>query len=330
MARSPTPRQRTAPVRPGHQRLTRSLHVGIDLRILDTPGSERTGSGDTRSKLRMPLRTYGQPGGIRFTNRRDLVSEHRNVELKTTRWPTSRSIGRILWLHAGSLRYRIRNTPDVWFGPTYVLPAWWSGPAVVTVQDLVFVLMPERYSGRLNAFHAATATRLSARKACRVICPSRETGAALQGELRVPPEKLVVIPDGVSEIFFSAPLAKDSRPDPEALPYLLFVGTFEARKGSIRSATRSGSEPPHASRPPATRGAPRLGRGRCCSRHGQRWTHRGCSLSDGRCAGGPVCRRPSGRVPVSNGRLRSPCCGGPRGRHARNRQQPGMHQGIRR
>ena len=113
-------------MRSGHK--TRGLHVGIDLRILDTPGSERTGLGRYALEITRALAEVRPTWRISgYTNRLDLLSERRNLELKTTRWPTSSSIGRILWLHAGALRYRLRNTPDVWFGPTFVLPLWWSG-----------------------------------------------------------------------------------------------------------------------------------------------------------------------------------------------------------
>lgn len=140
-------------------------------------------------------------------------------------------MGRIAWLHAGSFHVAVRDKPDIWFGPTFVLPAWWRGPSVVTVQDLVFVLMRDRYRGTLNARYATAATRLSCRKASRVISPSRETSQDLTALLGVDPAKMSLIPNGISDVFFDAGTAEVAPLPEDDLPEFLFVGTFEARKG---------------------------------------------------------------------------------------------------
>ncbi len=102
---------------------------------------------------------------------------------------------------------------------------------MVTVQDLVFLLMRDRYRGSLNARYATAATRLSCRRASRIISPSRETSRDLGALLGVDSAKINLIPNGVSDVFFDIGTAEVSPPLENDLPEFLFVGTFEARKG---------------------------------------------------------------------------------------------------
>ncbi|MEJ7892736.1 MAG: glycosyltransferase family 1 protein [Solirubrobacteraceae bacterium] len=209
---------------------SRALTVGIDLRILDTPGAERTGLGRYAYEITHGLATARKEWRLGlFTNRSDLFGNLPNAALISTRFPTDRAIGRIAWLHTASALSARHVRPDVWFGPTFTLPIWWRGPAVVMVQDLIFLVLREAYRGRLNAIHASAATRLGVRSADIVIAPSTETAAHLERELNVPSHRIRLIPNGVSQRFFAA---ADALPGPQdANHFLLFVGTFEARKG---------------------------------------------------------------------------------------------------
>jgi len=207
-----------------------ALTVGIDLRILDAPGAERTGLGRYAYEITHGLVTARKDWRLGlFTNRSDLFGHVRNATLMSTRFPTDRAIGRIAWLHTASAWSACHLRPHVWFGPSFTLPIWWRGAAVVMVQDLIFLLLRDAYRGRLNAMHASAATRLGVRKASVVIAPSTETAAHLEQALHVPSHRIRVIPNGVSQRFF-APAGALARPQ-EVSPFLLFVGTFEARKG---------------------------------------------------------------------------------------------------
>jgi glycosyltransferase involved in cell wall biosynthesis len=200
------------------------MHVAIDLRILDKPGAELSGIG--RYALELARELPSARPEWKFTmhsNRPDLIGQG----LRWTRWPTASSLGRVSWLQGWAALTRERPAPDLWFSPALVLPVWWHGPSVVTIHDLTFALMPERYRGRLNAAYARRATAWSARHADRVLCGSRETQARLVEHLGVDEAKVEVIPYGVSEAFLAD---GDTSPEPDD-PFLLFVGVFEARKG---------------------------------------------------------------------------------------------------
>jgi len=166
-----------------------------------------------------------------YSNRPEILPPGLRHRACTTRVPTASAPGRIAWLH-GAARLETRSSrPDVWFSPTFVLPAWWRGPSVVTVHDLTFLMLPGRYRGRANARYATVATRVSVRRADRVLVGATQWRDALVERLGADPAKIAVIPYGVAAEFFAASEAAASRDAGDAPPYLLFVGTWEARKG---------------------------------------------------------------------------------------------------
>jgi glycosyltransferase involved in cell wall biosynthesis len=168
-----------------------------------------------------------------FSNRPQLLDgEDHATRIIATRLPTQRALARVAWLHSAAALPSLKLRPDLWFSPAFVLPAWWRGPSLVTIHDLTFLLLRERYRGRANALYATAATRLSARRADRVLCGSQATRALLLDHLGVDSERVEVIPYGVAETFFAdAPSAEELGGNPPERPYLLFVGTWEARKG---------------------------------------------------------------------------------------------------
>lgn len=199
--------------------------VVVDARILDAPQMTNTGLGRYTAELVHGLRRARPEWDlIVLSNRHDLFGH--GIGLRPTHWPTTSSIGRVTWLQGVSRLELARVKPDLWFGTAYVIPWWWKGASVVTVHDLVFLTMPTRYRGRLNAAHAGWATRSSVRRARSVICDSGETRTSVAELLRTPAERLEVVHLGVSADF--RPGLSAYRSD---APYILHVGTFEARKG---------------------------------------------------------------------------------------------------
>lgn len=167
-----------------------------------------------------------------FSNRPELLLRTDATTVLHTRLPTNRAIGRVTWLHTAAAIPAVRARPDVWFSPSFVLPFWWPGRAVVTIHDLTFFLLRDRYVGRPNAWYATAATRWSARRADRVLCGSDATLKLLVTHLHIGADRVEVIPYGVADSFFASP-APDagSGPQHHSPPYLLFVGRWEARKG---------------------------------------------------------------------------------------------------
>jgi glycosyltransferase involved in cell wall biosynthesis len=219
--------------------MTRPLRVAVDARILDTPGHERVGVGRYAFELTRALAAVRPEWDLRvLSNRPDLFG----AAARPTRWPTDRAAGRVLWLHTASWAGRGAARADAWLGTAFTLPAWWRGPSVVTIHDLMFLLARHTYSGSLNARYATVATRAAARRAARILCGSEETRERLAEAWGIDPAKVVVTPYGVSDAF--GPEGPDAEGVPD--PYLLFVGTFEPRKGldtlhdAVRRVNRDG------------------------------------------------------------------------------------------
>lgn len=222
------------------------LSLAVDLRILDRPGMERSGVGRYAREVTAALQR-ARPGWrlLIHSNRPDVVKPGEQSTLLPTRWPTRPAAGRVAWLHLAARAGASSRHADAWFGPAFVLPVWWRGPSVVTIHDLTFELMPERYRGWLNARYASAATRMSARRADRILCGASETRDRLVERWGVDGGKIVVGPYGVSDAF----VARAGTLSPAREDFLLFVGSLEARKGletvhkALRAMKPSGTRP---------------------------------------------------------------------------------------
>jgi glycosyltransferase involved in cell wall biosynthesis len=108
----------------------------------------------------------------------------------------------------------------------HAIPPRCPCPAVLTVQDLSFERDPT-VMGRKDRLVFRTVLPRSARRAARVLAISERTKADLVELYDVPPEKIVVTPLGVDEVFAPGD-ARDS--------YVLFVGSIEPRKNPLAAA----------------------------------------------------------------------------------------------
>lgn len=141
-------------------------------------------------------------------------------------------VARIAWEQTGLPLSIAAHRLDVFHGPMHVVPMLPRVPSVITVHDLAFIRFPEQLPRGRRAFLIA-ATRLSVRKAERVITVSRNTAKDLVEWLDVPEDKIT-----------SIPLAPSPRVRPVTgrsldvfrmkweieRPYVIAVGTLEPRK----------------------------------------------------------------------------------------------------
>jgi glycosyltransferase involved in cell wall biosynthesis len=113
-----------------------------------------------------------------------------------------------------------------------VVPFACPVPSVVTVHDLAFIRFPQTFRA-YNRSYLDLATRVSVRRARRILAVSEHTKREVVGLLGVPPERVVVTPNAVRAHFRvpgSAELAafRQRRDLPER--FVLYVGTLEPRK----------------------------------------------------------------------------------------------------
>jgi glycosyltransferase involved in cell wall biosynthesis len=122
--------------------------------------------------------------------------------------------------------------PDLLHGLAYALPLGWRGPSVVTVYDLSFLRFPETMR-RGSRVYLTTISRLSARRARRVVTISRASKADVVRLLGVPAERVDVAYPAVDARYRPRPQAEVAafRRERELPDVFVFsLGTLEPRK----------------------------------------------------------------------------------------------------
>ncbi len=92
---------------------------------------------------------------------------------------------RIIWEQTSFARQLRQLKPDLLHGMAYAVPVGWSGPSVVTVYDLSFLLFPKAFKAANRIYLAAT-TRAAARRARRVLTISEHARRDIVRLLNVP------------------------------------------------------------------------------------------------------------------------------------------------
>lgn len=165
----------------------------------------------------------------------DLLPSGRFV-LRPTRWPTWRPSARILWEQSVWPLALRRDRIAVAHGAAHALPVAWSGPSVVTVHDLAFILEPGTFSLR-NRAYLAWMVPLAVRRATYVIAVSEATRRDVVRLLGAPADKVVRIHEGVDARYrpYDADTIQAFRlAHGFSGPFILFLGTIEPRKNVER------------------------------------------------------------------------------------------------
>lgn len=141
-------------------------------------------------------------------------------------------MARILWEQTLLPASLLASRADLIHGPISVVPLLSTVPSVVTVHDLAFLKFANQVTAARRAW-LIPATRLSARKARRIIAVSEFTRQDVLDWLQLPEDRVVAVPN--------APSPRIRRVTGAALdafrqrwqidrPYVLAVGTLEPRK----------------------------------------------------------------------------------------------------
>jgi glycosyltransferase involved in cell wall biosynthesis len=147
---------------------------------------------------------------------------------------TVRPSRRILWEQTQLPRAlaRLQPRPDLVHGLAYALPVGWTGPTVLSIYDLSFLLFPKAFN-LVNRVYLAATTRASAKRARRILTISENTRRDIVRLLGVPEQRVDVTYPAADERYRLLPTTeveafRAERGLPEA--FVFAVGTLEPRK----------------------------------------------------------------------------------------------------
>ncbi len=155
--------------------------------------------------------------------------------LHPSRLPTERPLARIIWEQTLQPLELRRLRADLHHSLSYALPLAWRGPALLTIYDLSFLRFPELFN-RGNRLYKTLLTRLSARRASRVVTISEHGKAEVVRLLNVPADRVSVAYPGVDPAFRPLPRQQvEAFRERLGLParFILFLGTLEPRKNAL-------------------------------------------------------------------------------------------------
>lgn len=154
------------------------------------------------------------------------------IQLHQTRLPVQQPLVRILWEQGRLPRLLQQQQVDVLHGLVNVLPLATKVPGIVTVHDLSFLRLPDKFQ-QAKRWYLTQLCHASVTKARHVIAVSRQTAADLVHFWGIDARKISVIYNGVGAEFTPAPAAVvDAFRQQHGLParFFLYLGTLEPRK----------------------------------------------------------------------------------------------------
>lgn len=152
-----------------------------------------------------------------------------------SRMPTINPRVRIPWEQIYAPWLLWRGGASLFHGTLNVAPFFSPVPTIITIHDLAFIRFPHTFRAH-NRTYLDLATRLSARRATRILAVSEHTKREVVGLLGVPPERVVVTHDAARAHFRPPePAALAAFRARHGLPeqFVLYVGTLEPRKNLV-------------------------------------------------------------------------------------------------
>ena len=214
-----------------------AIHVGVNAHLLSMTESFRSAgiSWYIQNLLRHLPEADPAIGYTVFVGE-DRYGGVPGVQLRVSRLPTHRPTVRILWEQAIQPWALRQAGVDLLHGLALVGPMMGACPFVVTIHDLSFVYYPQSFQS-LKRLYLQVFTRLSVRRARRVIAISENTKRDVVQQYGIPPGNVDLVYYGSDPTF--RPLPPDQvahfraeRRLPER--FILFVGTLEPRKNVVR------------------------------------------------------------------------------------------------
>jgi glycosyltransferase involved in cell wall biosynthesis len=155
-----------------------------------------------------------------------------NFAVRPSRAPTINPRFRIPWEQLIAPALLRLSRADVYHGVLNVAPLFCPIPSIITIHDLSFISFPQTFRPH-NRAYLSWSTRVSARRASRILAVSEATKQEIVRLLGIAPERIVVTHNACD--------ARFAPPDPATLEafrrraglperFILFLGTLEPRK----------------------------------------------------------------------------------------------------
>jgi glycosyltransferase involved in cell wall biosynthesis len=126
-----------------------------------------------------------------------------------------------------------RLRPQVLHVPGLASPLLWHGPTVLTLHDVAFLALPEQMS-RASLYYWRYLALPSARRATRVVTVSDYARGEIARALHLPLERIETVYNSIDEQFKASISTEQTAQVQQRYelhaPYILFVGTLQARK----------------------------------------------------------------------------------------------------
>ena len=132
----------------------------------------------------------------------------------------------------------MREKPDVYHAPHYVLPVAVRSRSVVTIHDCIHLMFPQYLPNRAAYAYARGAMWSAARHSDRILTVSEASKRDILHFFNVAPEKISVVYNAIDERFWVEPAAEDIARVRERFQldqrFVLYAGTIKPHKNLVR------------------------------------------------------------------------------------------------
>jgi glycosyltransferase involved in cell wall biosynthesis len=132
----------------------------------------------------------------------------------------------------------MRERPDVYHAPHYVLPAGVRARSVVTIHDCIHLMFPQYLPNRAAHAYARATMWSAARRAACILTVSEASKRDILHFFNVSPDKVVVVPNAIDERFSIEPSEEEVSRVRERYQldqrFVLYVGNIKPHKNLVR------------------------------------------------------------------------------------------------
>ncbi len=126
----------------------------------------------------------------------------------------------------------IRNHKIDWAHFQYISPLAKSCNEIVTIHDLLFLDYPEYFPLKYRLINKYLFDR-SAKRAEWILTVSEFSKRAIMRHFHISPEKIIVTPNGILDLYWEPGMAKSSFANQDFNDFILYVSRIEPRKNHI-------------------------------------------------------------------------------------------------